>query len=153
MLNRDDLLISANAGGDTSNDIPFVFTNNSANPNLVDSIRRATEIMFPSERMRKVMNGRKIIAAKRQPHNIRSMLFRPRFDPDMEQTKGSVKPCREDPNRKAGPGQPCRCCNMLEVCSSITFHRSTEPFEIRHRFTCDTSNLIYTLTCGSCGLD
>ena len=65
----------------------------------------------------------------------------------------SGKPCRDDSNRKAGPGQPCRCCDLLEVCSSITFHNTSDPFEIRHHFTCDTSNLIYALTCGVCGLN
>ena len=97
------------------------------------------------------MNNKKIIAARRQPRNIKSMLFRPRFDSTQPTSVGSVKPCRDDPNRKVGRGQPCRCCEFLNICTSITFHGSTQAFEIRHHFTCDTSNVIYALTCGSCG--
>ena len=131
--------------------MPFVFTNNGANPNVLNSIQNAMEIMGPSERMKKVLEGKKVIAARRQPQNIRSMLFRPRFQQNDQQSKGSVKPCRDDPNRKVGPGQPCRCCDLLQPCSDLTFQGSTEPFEIRSHFTCDTSNLIYALTCGGCG--
>ena len=97
------------------------------------------------------MTDKKIIAAKRQPRNIRSMLFRPRFQSTQFSSQGSVSACRYDPNRVAGPGQPCRCCNYLNICTSITFEGSSQPFEIRHHFTCDTSNLIYALTCGTCG--
>ena len=152
-LNREDLLRVEDKEEDSSTALPFVFTNNSANPSVIDSIRKATEILVPSERMRKVMNGRRIIAARRQPQNLRSMLFHPRFDPSSQQIKGSVKPCRDDPHRRIGPGQPCRCCDLISVCSSITFQGSSEPFEIRHHFTCDSSNLIYALTCGSCGMN
>ena len=79
------------------------------------------------------------------------MLFRPRFYQATNETKGSVRSCRDDPNRKIGRGQPCRCCEFLDICSSITFQGSDQPFEIRHHFTCDSSNLLYALTCGTCG--
>ena len=150
LLNRDDLLADVSPI-DASSNLPFVFTNNCANPNVLDSVRKAAEIMLPSDRMREVMSDRKIIAAKRQPRNIRSLLFRPRFQVDQSSSQGSVIACRDDPNRVAGPGQPCRCCDYLNICSTITFEGSNQPFEIRHHFTCDTSNLIYALTCGTCG--
>ena len=97
------------------------------------------------------MGNKKVVAARRQPQNIRSMLFRPRFESSQPATQGGVKACRDDPNRKVGPGQPCRCCDLLDVCSAMTFKGSDHSFEIRHNFTCDTSNLIYALTCGTCG--
>ena len=103
--------------------------------------------------MREVMTNKKIIAARRQPRNIKSMLFRPRFQLNSAptQSQGGVTACRDDPNRRAGPGQPCRSCDYLDICSSISFEGSSQPFEIRHPFTCDSSNLIYALTCGGCG--
>ena len=152
-ISRDDLLRQSNRATTETRDIPFVFTNNSCNPNVIDSIRNGADVLLPSDRMRKVMSDRRIIAARRQPQNIRSMLFRPRFDTNQSSVKGSVKPCKSDPNRKIGPGQPCRCCDLIDECSSIRFHNSTENFEIRHHFTCDSSNLLYALTCGNCGLN
>ena len=41
--------------------------------------------------------------------------------------------------------------DYLPECTHITFKGSTEPFEIRHHFTCDTRNVIYALTCQGCG--
>ena len=152
-LNRSDLLLQKDSTANTAKDIPFVFTNNSSNPSVIESVRNGADVLLPSERMRNVMSNRKIIAARRQPHNIRSMLFRPRFAPSESDTNGSVKACKNDPNRKVGPGQPCRCCDYLNECSSFSFHGASEPFQIRHHFTCDSSNLIYALTCGACGLN
>ena len=152
-LNRAVLLEESNPASDSSN-LPFVFTNNCANPNVLESIRKAADIMLPSDRMREVMSDKKIIAAKRQPRNIRSMLFRPRFQSNQStqsSSQGSVSRCRDDPNRVGRVGQPCRCCDFLNICTSITFEGSSQSFEIRHHFTCDTSNLIYALTCGTCG--
>ena len=60
--------------------IPFVHTFNSANPQVLDIIRQSTSLLTPSERMMSVMNSRKIIAARRQPPNLRSLLFHPRFE-------------------------------------------------------------------------
>ena len=152
-INREDLLRQVSRETTTSRDIPFVFTNNSSNPDVLDSVRKGAEILLPSQRMQTVMSNSRIIAARRQPQNIRSILFRPRFDQTQNDSRGSVKACRNDTNRKVGPGQPCRCCDYMNECSSITFHGSNDPFEIRHHFTCDSSNLIYALTCGTCGLN
>ena len=65
-------------------------------------------------------------------------------------SKGSVLPCRKDTNRKKTCGRPCKCCDLLQECTTITFAGSSEPFEIRHHFTCDTMNVIYALTCTGC---
>ena len=107
--------------------------------------------MLPCNRMQEVMSNKKIIAAKRQPRNIKSMLFRPRFQTSQSSSQGSVVACRDDPHRAPGPGQKCRCCDYLNICTSFNFEGASQPFQICFHFTCDTSNLIYALTCGSCG--
>ena len=101
--------------------------------------------------MKSVMNGKKIIAARRQPPNLRSLLFRPRFDGQTDSTPGSITACSKV-KRKAR-GQPCRCCETINECTSFTFHGSSEPFELRWHFTCDTMNILYALTCPTCGLN
>ena len=106
--------------------IPFVHTFNCANPQVLDIIRESTSILAPSERMKSVMNGKKIIAARRQPPNLRSLLFRPRFDGQTDSTPGSITACSKV-KRKAR-GQPCKCCETINECTSFTFHGSNEPF-------------------------
>ena len=107
-------------------------------------------MLAPSPRMSEVMSGKKIVAARRQPPNLKSHLFRPRFDMSPSATKGSVVACKNIPNRKPTRGQPCRCCESLNECSSFRFYGSNEDFEIRWHFTCDTRNLLYVLTCSGC---
>ena len=138
------------SAGNSSN-IPFVFTHNNANPNVLNTVRRSLDILAPSERMSRVMKDKKIIAARRQPRNIRSLLFKPRFEMNKQTTKGNVLACRNDPNRNKLRGRPCKCCDYLQECTHLTFKGTDEPFEIRYNFTCDTRNVIYALTCSGCG--
>ena len=91
-LNRCDLLQPKENSPDNS-DIPFVHTFNSANPQVLDVIRNSISLLAPSEQMNNVMNGKKIIAAQRQPPNMKSLLFRPRFRDSNQLTPGSVRPC------------------------------------------------------------
>ena len=134
----------------TPSNIPFVFTHNCANPYVLNTVRDSLNILAPSQRMTTVMKDKKIIAARRQPHNIRSLLFKPRFDTNSSTVKGSVLPCKKDPNRTLTRGRPCKCCDYLQECNSFVFKGSNEPFEIRYHFTCDTRNVIYALTCLGC---
>ena len=97
------------------------------------------------------MNGRKIVAARRQPANLRSLLFRPRFEGPGQSTPGSVTACRKV--KKKVRGQPCKCCDNINEVSTFQFHGSDEPFELRWHFTCDTMNVLYALTCQTCGLN
>ena len=133
------------------NNLPFVHTFNSANPDVIDTIRQSTTLLTPSERMTSVMSGRKIIAARRQPPNLKSLLFRPRFESHETTARGSVTPCCK--KKQKTRGQPCRCCETLNECTSFLFHGSNEPFELRWHFDCDTRNLLYALSCPTCGLN
>ena len=149
-VDRDSLL-QAQKNPSVDENIPFVHTHNSANPQVLDIIRQSTSILAPSERMKKVMNGRKIVAARRQPPNLRSLLFRPRFEGQVQSTPGSVKACSKVKQKTRG--QPCKCCDNINECTSFVFHGSNEPFELRWHFTCDTMNVLYALTCQTCGLN
>ena len=131
-------------------DIPFVITHNCSNPQVLDVVRHSTSLLAPSERMTEVMKDRRIIASRRQPPSLRSVLFQPRFDTNQPSTRGSVIPCREDPHRKKVAGRPCGCCDYMNKCSSFMFFGSDERFELRFHFTCDTMNLLYVLTCPGC---
>jgi hypothetical protein len=94
--------------------IPFVFTHNGSNPQVLDTVRQSSNLLAPSKRMTAVMKDKRIVAARRQPPNIKSMLFRPRFESSPPFTRGSVLPCRKDPNRKA-KGRPCMKVQHIEL--------------------------------------
>ena len=130
--------------------IYHLFTHNCSNPQVLDVVRHSTSLLAPSERMTEVMKDRRIIASRRQPPSLRSVLFQPRFDTNQPSTRGSVIPCREDPHRKKLAGRPCGCCDYMNKCSSFMFFGSDERFELRFHFTCDTMNLLYVLTCPGC---
>ena len=99
------------------------------------------------------MQNKKIIAARRQPRNMKSLLFRPRFESNKTSPTGSVMPCKKDLNRKKTRGRPCKCCDLLRECETFCFEGSQTPFELRCNFTCDTRNVLYLVTCLKCGLD
>ena len=155
LLNREELLQSQShtlSQADNSS-MPFVYTNNSSNPDVLNVVRRGMDILLPSERMRTVMKDKKVVAARRQPRNMKALLFRPRFGTNQQQYPGSVLPCRKDPNRGKTCGRPCKCCDSIRECNSFCFEGSSEPFELRYHFTCDTRNVLYLVTCLKCGFD
>ena len=151
-LNRESILSADdNLVNEQMSSIPFVFTNNCCNPEVLNTVRRGLDILKPSERMQTVMKDKTVVAARRQPRNLKSILFKPRFDSHTNKDKGSVLPCKKDSNRKKTRGRPCKCCDLLQECTHIIFKGANEPFEIRFHFTCDTRNVIYAITCLGCG--
>ena len=153
-LNRRAILqpsVDNNSAQEQTENIPFVFTNNCANPDVLNLVRNGLDILAPSDRMKNVMQNKKIVAARRQPRNLKSLLFRPRFDRSIQPSRGSVKPCKKDSNRGRLRGRPCKCCDSMQECTTLTFKGSNEPFQLRYHFTCDTRNVVYALTCQGCG--
>lgn len=144
------ILLQQQDKAEGNKDIPFVFTHNSANPQVLDKVRQSLSLLAPSERMNRVMRDKKIIAARRQPPSLKSFLFKPCFDSTPTTTRGSVIPCRDDPNRSKTRGRPCLSCDNLNQCTSFKFYGSNDEFELRHHFTCDTMNVLYVLTCPTC---
>ena len=54
------ILLSPQTQTSSGENIPFIFTNNSANPQVLDLVRSATHMLAPSPRMSEVMSGKKI---------------------------------------------------------------------------------------------
>ena len=131
--------------------IPFVYTNNCANPDVMNIVQKSLDILTPSQRMTTVMQNKKVVAARRHPRNLRSLLFRPRYETQSKITRGGVKPCRNDTSRGKLRGRPCKCCDFLNECTHFLFKGAKESFELRHDFTCDTRNVLYVITCQGCG--
>ena len=124
-LDQKVILCSSESDNEQSNEqstnLPFVFTSNCSNPEISNTVSRGLDILTPSVRMQTVMKDKSVGAARRQPRDLKSILFKPRFDKHTDQSKGGVLPCKKDPNRRKKRGRLCKCCDLLEECSHITF--------------------------------
>ena len=58
-----DARIDHTANADANQNITFVHTNNCANPAVLDTVRDGLSILLPSQRMNKVMENKRIVAA------------------------------------------------------------------------------------------
>ena len=108
-------------------------------------------MLLPSERMTAIMANKKIVAARRQPPNLKMHLFHPRFETAPPVNRGSIIPCKKVAGRKPMRGQPCKCCEVINECMTFRFFGADHDFELRWHFTCETMNVIYALTCSGCG--
>ena len=144
-------LLNCKAKMPQDENIPFVFTNNCSNPQVLDIVRSSTHLLLPSERMTTVMASKKIVAARRQPPNLKRHLFHPRFETAPPIDRGSVIPCKKIAGRKPTRGQPCKCCEVINECQTFRFFGADHDFQLRSHFTCETMNVIYALTCSGCG--
>jgi hypothetical protein len=131
--------------------IPFLLTHNCKNPQITSMIMNGLDLLAPSKRMQRVMDTKKVIAARRQPPNIKQMLFCPRFETAIPSSPGSVIPCRNNANKKPTRGALCKCCDLLDECTDFLFAHSSEPFQHRCHFNCETMSVKYAITCDGWG--
>ena len=111
-------------------------------------------MMNLSERMTRVFSNKTVVAARRQPINLRRMLFSSKFDFEdnhgFNRLANVIGPCTNlyNPPR---PGRKCLCCDMWNIGTKFHFANDQNPFKIHFAFNCDTVGFLYTLTCNGCG--
>ena len=130
--------------------IPFVHTHNDKNPNVTHAIIGGLEMMAPSQRMSSILNSNKVVAARRQPPNMRNMLFHSRYEGTNTKPQNGIFPCTP-PDGPPRPGRKCICCDMLETGDTFNFAHHDKPFNILYPFTCETRGVVYVLICDGCG--
>ena len=119
--------------------LPFVYTHNPKNPNMVPLIRSSLELLKSNPHMNKVLNSSKFVPSKRQPPNLGKLLVRAKFS-DSKTTGGSFK---------CGDKKCSNCQNMNET-QHIQITSTGRQFEIRQRLTCKSVNVLYIITCTGC---
>ena len=101
---------------------------------------------LPSQKMRKIFGGTKVVMGTRQPSSLRKMLTKSNF---------SLNPVKKSPRVVGLFGCPGSCKyerkGYLRPCTSFNFGRNGEfHWEFNRFFNCDSRNVIYLLQCNWC---
>ena len=132
------LLKNTNEKETKNNSIIMVYTFNTNNPDIKTIIRGSFNILNSSTKLRKILEKKQLIFAKRQPQNLRSLVCKSTFL-EYEETF-EVKKCKKS----------CICCKYLKEGSSINFNKAGVDFKIKNNFDCNSKNVLYVITCGNC---
>ena len=137
----EDLRISRRTRNqdEIENQIPLVVTHNPRNVNMFSYVKDCFPILQQSEKLRNRIDMKNIIYSRRQPRNLKKLLTRAKFSSDEENP--AVYKCM-DPR--------CGTCPYLKTGNSFSF-KCGKTFTIRTNMSCKSRNLIYCMTCTSCG--
>ena len=126
---------------DNIDTLPFVFTHNPSNPNMVPLVKSTLNILNTDSRMKKVLDSTKFIASRRQPNNLGRMLTKACFTMSTRENVGQSSKCN-DPR--------CGTCNHLHECNVIDITSTKRKFYIKSQMNCKTKNVLYIMTCQGC---
>ena len=113
-----------------NNIIPFVTTYNPRDYNIFHFMKQIEFNLNSSERMKNVLQKRKIINSKRQPKNLKGFLSSSKFD--FHESSPSVKKCTNT---------RCMTCPSLIEGASLTF-KDGLTFTVMQDISCKTKNLV-----------
>ena len=120
---------------------PMVVTHNPCNPPLkqwVAELQR--DVINPNDRMRRVLPEPPLIA-ERNCKSLKNHLMPTRLPAPLDAVTGNFKCDRSK----------CLICQQhLVETGSFRSERTGEVFTIRHKMTCDSSNIVYLLYCDTC---
>ena len=119
--------------------ITYIETFNPNYKSFSQTINSTLPFLNKSEKMQQVLKNTKVIHAKRQPPNLKSILTRAKLP----------QPDKIFKTSKCG-NKRCKCCMNIIETSSYYFRDLDLHFEIRADMNCNSKNLIYVLFCNSC---
>ena len=119
--------------------IPYVSTHNPKNQEFFQVIKTNMPILENDPRMKDVFSEFQLIKSKRQSPSLKKILTRAKFN-NTEETAG-VKKCHHP---------RCGTCPFLQESEQFIF-KNGRKFVIHSSFICESSNLIYVMTCSGCG--
>ena len=118
------------------NSLPFITTYIPNNPNVYEMIDKSDDCL----KRNKVdgFENLRVIKSKRQAPSLKKILTKAEFS----QKQVGVFKC---------PDKRCECCASLLLGNSYTFKNVDKTFNLKAHFLCDSSNLIYSVICPTCG--
>ncbi|GAB1602736.1 uncharacterized protein LOC115230173, partial [Argonauta hians] len=119
--------------------IPYISTHNPRNTEAYNIIHKNIPFLMKDHRLKETINKHKIIKCKRQPKSLKKLLTNAKIpNPN---SHPSISKCNR-PN--------CGICDYLLESPNYSF-KSGQRFQIKHSFSCTSSNLIYLIRCAGCG--
>ena len=115
--------------------MPFIITFNLNNPNIYSNVKSSV-ICLKNNNVSGFHNIN-LIQSKRQPSNLKKLLTKSEYG---EVLSGTFN-CSD---------KRCECCNYLLINDHCTFKNVQITFKLKNRFTCDSCNLMYVVTCDTC---
>jgi hypothetical protein len=122
-----------------NNIIPFVTTYNPRDYNIFHLMKQIEFNLNSSERMKNVLQKKKIINSKGQPKNLKRFLSSSKLD--FHESSPSVKKCTD---------KRCMTCPSLIKGTSFTF-KNGRTFTVMQDILCKTKNLVYAIIYSNCG--
>lgn len=143
-MDRNELL-NYKSKTEDKNIIPWVTTYDPRQPNI-RNLLQDNKILDTSSRMKKINETKKVIIAERRNCTIGNLLKMNKLRQPVtrEQHTWGCKPC--DRRRP-----PCKACNTMET-TNIVKNRDSKTFQIKDTVSCDSSFVVYCLTCACCGI-
>ena len=117
--------------------LTFITTYNPNNPNLFPIIKQSVEQLKSSETLRDKLNKKTLICCRKQPPNLERLLCKTTY---INNEKVKVSKC----------GKNCVCCTYIKEGTEFKFKYRDIPFKVKSPFNCNTSNLLYVITCPGC---
>ena len=119
--------------------LPLVITHNPNNPNITGRIKENLKFLETSEKMKPILDKTALIISRQQPKNLKKYLTQAKFS-NIEQ-QPSITKCGEE---------RCGTCPYLRTGNSITF-KNGKTWQVRSIMTCKATNVVYAITCTTCG--
>ena len=122
--------------------VPFVLTYHPSFKNIARTIREHWTVIQKHPKLSKVFPEPPVMAFRR-PKSLRDQLVRAEVS--------SKKPHEVGQCRICGDGR-CYTCDQVQYTQTFTSRTTGEVFTIFCNLNCKTTNVIYILECGVCGL-
>ena len=138
-VSRDDLLKKVERENDFCEPV-LVLTYHPALNRIHEILRNAQRHVYKSARLAKVLKSPPRVAF-RNAKTLKDRLVRSKLRNESEVETGSFK-CN---------GKRCEVCNYIEPGSKFKSFVTQKSYEINFRFDCNSSDVIYLISCKICG--
>ena len=140
-LSREETL---REGRQNRNDkIPLVVTYHPGLPNIGQILRELHPILESSDRCSRAINGVPMVSFRR-PKSLADYLVHAKVNRRLEgvSQRGTYK-CES---------RRCDVCNYIDEKDSFVCMRTNREYSINYNLNCNSSNVVYLITCSKCGL-
>ena len=124
--------------------LTFVSTYNPRNPDIFKVIKETPPLLNASPKMKKALEGIKLINSRRQPPNLERTLTRAKFNFPAQVQTGNITKTKHCNNGK------CGTCEVLFERNEVIFNNNSTPFKIKETMDCSAEDIIYVIECAGC---